>query len=122
VPPVRLRTRVRAVTWPSNSGSYRFRFHLRMGFTVEPAPARSRDGPTHPDYDQDGSSAGGGEVSGGPVHRDRERQEGRNRNEPGRGPAEDGIEDAGIAQQRLDATVGLTGVGLCGSAHPAAGR
>jgi hypothetical protein len=46
------RTRVRAVTSPSNSGSYRF--HLRMGFTAEPGPGSFEGRPTHPEYDGPG--------------------------------------------------------------------
>jgi predicted GNAT superfamily acetyltransferase len=46
------RTRVRAVTSPSNSGSYRF--HLRMGFTAEPGPGSFEGRPTHPGYDGPG--------------------------------------------------------------------
>lgn len=46
------RTRVRAVTSPSNSGSYQF--HLRMGFTAEPGPGSFDGRPVHLDYDGPG--------------------------------------------------------------------
>jgi ribosomal protein S18 acetylase RimI-like enzyme len=46
------RTRVRAVTSPSNSGSYHF--HQRMGFTAEPGPGSFDGRPTHPGYDGPG--------------------------------------------------------------------
>jgi predicted GNAT superfamily acetyltransferase len=46
------RSRVRSVTSPSNSGSYRF--HLRMGFTAEPGPGSFDGRPVHPGYDGPG--------------------------------------------------------------------
>jgi GNAT superfamily N-acetyltransferase len=46
------RIRVRAITSASNSDSYRF--HLRMGFEVEPGPGLFEGRPTHPDYDGPG--------------------------------------------------------------------
>ena len=46
------RSRVRALTSASNGGSYRF--HLGMGFEVEPGPGLFEGRRTHPDYDGPG--------------------------------------------------------------------
>ncbi len=43
---------MRALTSASNSGSYRF--HMRMGFEVEPGPGLFEGRRMHPDYDGPG--------------------------------------------------------------------
>jgi ribosomal protein S18 acetylase RimI-like enzyme len=46
------RSVVHAITSPNNAGSYAF--HLAVGFTAEPGPARYQGRPVQPDYDGPG--------------------------------------------------------------------